>query len=71
MEIPEEQAISFFLAGLPNEIELAVRMFKPQTLSNTYSLAKLQEATHKAVRKKMRPPLLTTPKTVVIITVDP
>ncbi|GKE08003.1 hypothetical protein Tco_1411554 [Tanacetum coccineum] len=60
VEISEEQFVSFFLAGLPDDIKLAVRMFKPQTLSNAYALAKLQEATNIAVRKKIRPPILST-----------
>ncbi|GKC53595.1 hypothetical protein Tco_1076340, partial [Tanacetum coccineum] len=33
INLPEDQCISFFLAGLSNEIELAVRMFKPRTLA--------------------------------------
>nr|GFA12902.1 hypothetical protein [Tanacetum cinerariifolium] len=57
----KEQDVSFFLAGLSDDIELAVRMFMPQTLSNAYSWAKLQEATNNAVRKKNKTSLLPTP----------
>ncbi|GJT73056.1 hypothetical protein Tco_1032342 [Tanacetum coccineum] len=29
VDISEDQAISFYMVGLPNDIELAIRMFKP------------------------------------------
>ncbi|GJT35795.1 hypothetical protein Tco_0926214 [Tanacetum coccineum] len=38
---PLAEAISFYMAGLPTDVELVVRMFRPQTLANTYSLSKL------------------------------
>ena len=34
LDIPEPHAISLFLAGLQDDIQMAVRMFKPVTLSN-------------------------------------
>nr|GEV72772.1 hypothetical protein [Tanacetum cinerariifolium] len=46
VDIRDDQTISFYMAGLPNDIELAVRMFKPQTLSVAYSLSKLQVKTN-------------------------
>ncbi|GJZ17220.1 putative mitochondrial protein [Tanacetum coccineum] len=58
----EDQAISFYMAGLPTDIELAVRMFKPQTLSVAYSLSKLQVKTNEATKKRNKAPLFTTPK---------
>ncbi|GJT82002.1 reverse transcriptase [Tanacetum coccineum] len=33
VEISEENAVSFYLGGLPQEIEMGVRMFKPKTLA--------------------------------------
>ncbi|KAF2285052.1 hypothetical protein GH714_037773 [Hevea brasiliensis] len=41
--IQEEKVLNFFLSGLVDELQLAVRMFKPRTLSEAYSLARLQE----------------------------
>ncbi|GJY04844.1 putative mitochondrial protein [Tanacetum coccineum] len=62
VDIREDQAISFYMAGLPTDIELAVRMFKPQTLSVAYSLSKLQIETNEATKKKNKAPLFPTPK---------
>ncbi|GJV04300.1 retrovirus-related pol polyprotein from transposon 17.6 [Tanacetum coccineum] len=50
VELSEEQSISFFLAGLQNDVEVAVRMFKPRSLVELYGLAKLQEANLNAMR---------------------
>ncbi|GJY80037.1 hypothetical protein Tco_0492788 [Tanacetum coccineum] len=52
MEVSEEHAISLYLGGLPTELEMAVKMFKPKTLSDAYCLTTLQEATLEAVKKK-------------------
>ncbi|GJW60291.1 gypsy/ty3 retroelement polyprotein [Tanacetum coccineum] len=38
INLDEDHCISFFLAGLNSEIELAVRMFKPRTLAEVYGL---------------------------------
>ncbi|GKB92245.1 hypothetical protein Tco_0964517 [Tanacetum coccineum] len=62
VDIREDQAIRFYMAGLPTDIELAVRMFKPQTLSVAYSLSKLQVKTNEATKKRNKAPLFTTPK---------
>ncbi|XP_071694493.1 uncharacterized protein [Rutidosis leptorrhynchoides] len=62
VDISEKQAISLFLAGLQKEIELPVRMFRPKTLEDAYCLAKLQEDTIAATKKKFTP-LLPTPRT--------
>ncbi|KAG8365939.1 hypothetical protein BUALT_Bualt17G0024100 [Buddleja alternifolia] len=43
VDLNEPYAISCFLAGLKNEIEVQVRMFKPKSLQEAVSLAKLQE----------------------------
>ncbi|GKA68738.1 hypothetical protein Tco_0768655 [Tanacetum coccineum] len=51
-EVLETQAIGFFLGGLDKEIEISVRMFRPQTLADAYCLSKLQEANN-IVSKKL------------------
>ncbi|GKV50520.1 hypothetical protein SLEP1_g57222 [Rubroshorea leprosula] len=70
--INEKQAVSFFLSGLRREIEISVRMFKPQTLYDAYALARLQESSIQEAQKlaltcKLQPrptaPLLPTPNT--------
>ncbi|KAF2301133.1 hypothetical protein GH714_020363 [Hevea brasiliensis] len=50
--IREDQALSFFLFGLNDELQMPVRMFKPQTLVEAYALAKLQEITVAAIQHK-------------------
>ncbi|GKA96359.1 hypothetical protein Tco_0818454, partial [Tanacetum coccineum] len=54
VDINVEHAISLYLGGLPTEIEIGFRMFKPQTLTDAYCLTNLQEATLNAVKKKSR-----------------
>ena len=54
VDISEEHALSLFLGGLPTELAMSVRMFKPKTLADTYCLTNLQEATLNAVKKKSR-----------------
>lgn len=44
MDIIEAQAISLYIGGLYNEIGLPVGMFKSRSLTDTYSLARLQES---------------------------
>ncbi|KAG8380917.1 hypothetical protein BUALT_Bualt06G0066500 [Buddleja alternifolia] len=43
VDLSEAYAVSCFLAGLKNEIAVQVRMFKPKSLQDAVSLAKLQE----------------------------
>nr|GEZ42717.1 integrase, catalytic core [Tanacetum cinerariifolium] len=62
VDIREDRAISFYMAGLPTDIELVVMIFKPQTLSIAYSLSKLQVETNEATKKKNKAPLFPTPK---------
>jgi len=45
VDLSVAQSISCFLSGLNEEIQCAVRMFKPSSLHEAYCLAKLQEAT--------------------------
>ncbi|GKA86443.1 putative mitochondrial protein [Tanacetum coccineum] len=63
VEIPEAQAVSFFLGGLDKEIEMTVRMFKPQSLADAYCLSKLQESNNN-VSRKITKSLLPAPKPV-------
>ncbi|GKC26260.1 gypsy/ty3 retroelement polyprotein [Tanacetum coccineum] len=44
VKLQDEQAMSFFIAGLQSEIKLPVRMFKPTSLAELYGLCKLQES---------------------------
>lgn len=54
VDISAEHAISFYLGGLPTELEMGVRMHRPKTLADAYSLTNFQEATLNAVKKKNR-----------------
>ncbi|KAK4426902.1 hypothetical protein Salat_1459000 [Sesamum alatum] len=47
LELPETYAVSCFLGGLKDEIALQVRMFKPKTMQEVISLARLQEQAFK------------------------
>lgn len=53
--ICEDQAFSFFLMGLIDELQMPVRMFKPRSLSEAYFLAKLQEIIVAALKKQPKP----------------
>ncbi|XP_042054452.1 uncharacterized protein LOC121799175 [Salvia splendens] len=52
--IREDQALSFFLSGLVDELQMPVRMFRPKCLAEAYSLAKLQELTVRALGGKSK-----------------
>ncbi|GKE66979.1 hypothetical protein Tco_1521140, partial [Tanacetum coccineum] len=52
VDVSEEHVVSFYLGGLPTEIEMGVRMFRPKTLADAYQLTNLQEATFEAIKKK-------------------
>nr|GFA37929.1 hypothetical protein [Tanacetum cinerariifolium] len=62
INLEEDQCISLFLAGLSNEIELSVRMFKPRTLAEVYGLCKLEEGRVTAAKLRPKPPILPTPR---------
>nr|GEV88121.1 B-box-type zinc finger, zinc finger, PHD-type, DC1 [Tanacetum cinerariifolium] len=62
VDITKSQAIIVFICCLPASIELKVRMFKPRSLTDAFSLAGLQEATIVALKQR-NAPILTTPKT--------
>nr|GEZ28980.1 hypothetical protein [Tanacetum cinerariifolium] len=53
--ISQEHAISLYLGGLPTELQMSVRMFKHATLTDAYSLTRLQEAILEAMKKKSKP----------------
>ncbi|GKC46893.1 gypsy/ty3 retroelement polyprotein [Tanacetum coccineum] len=61
VKLSEAYAVSLFIGRLKNEISMSVRMFKPNTLTDVYCLAKIQEATLHVLKTKQTP-LLTTPK---------
>jgi len=64
VELPNAYAVSCFLSGLNDDIQSAVRMFKPGTLHDAYCLAKLQEATLASIARKTKPILGRSPSTV-------
>ena len=55
VDLPPLHALCCFLSGLNEEIQNAVRMFKPNTLYDAYCLAKLQEATLASIARKTKP----------------
>nr|GEX64462.1 hypothetical protein [Tanacetum cinerariifolium] len=46
VDLPELVAVSMFMGGLKPEVGTPMRMFQPTTLSETYGLARMQEATN-------------------------
>ncbi|KAG8375887.1 hypothetical protein BUALT_Bualt09G0005900 [Buddleja alternifolia] len=60
VDLSENYAISCFLGGVKGEIAIPVRMFKPKTLQEAISLAKLQEQTNNLNAKKGISPIHTT-----------
>ncbi|GKD31650.1 gypsy/ty3 retroelement polyprotein [Tanacetum coccineum] len=61
VKLSEAYPVSLFIGGLKDEISMSVRMFKPNTLTDVYCFAKIQEATLHVFKTKQTP-LLTTPK---------
>nr|GEY47130.1 hypothetical protein [Tanacetum cinerariifolium] len=45
LDLTESYAVSLFIGGFKSEISMPVRMFKPNTLKDTFCLARMQEAT--------------------------
>ena len=62
VDLSVTQSISCFLSGLSEEIQCAVRMFKPSSLHEAYCLAKLQEATLASLARKK--PILENPPSI-------
>lgn len=54
-KIREDQTLSSFLSGLIDVIRMPVRMFRPKSLAEAYSLAKLQELTVAALKEQPTP----------------
>nr|GEX37176.1 hypothetical protein [Tanacetum cinerariifolium] len=52
VNLDDSCAISLFIGGLKEEIAYAVRMFKPTSLTEVFSLAKLQEASNSVTKGK-------------------
>ncbi|GJS61022.1 retrovirus-related pol polyprotein from transposon 17.6 [Tanacetum coccineum] len=51
VEVSVEHSVSLHLGGLPTELEMGVRMFRPQTLADAYRLTNLQDTTLNALKK--------------------
>ncbi|GJS69793.1 putative mitochondrial protein [Tanacetum coccineum] len=62
VDFPVDQLVSFYIVGLQTDVELAVRMFRPQSLAEAYHLSKVQEDANKANKQKYKAPLLPTPR---------
>ena len=46
LNLSEEYTLSCFLGGLKHEVQMLVRMFQPQSVRKTFSLAKMYEAAY-------------------------
>ncbi|PWA76387.1 hypothetical protein CTI12_AA137370 [Artemisia annua] len=62
MGLADVFAVSLFIEGLKPEVEKGVRLFKPQSLSDAYGLAKLQEFTYNVMTKNSNRPLFSSSK---------
>nr|GEV06803.1 hypothetical protein [Tanacetum cinerariifolium] len=62
VDLHELVAVSMFMGGLKLEVETPMRMFQATTLSETYGLARMQEATNTILKPRYNTPLLPTPK---------
>nr|GEU92368.1 putative mitochondrial protein [Tanacetum cinerariifolium] len=62
VDLPEPVAVSMFMGGLMPEVGTLMRMFQATTLSETYGLARMQEATNIILKPRYNTPLLPTPK---------
>ncbi|GJU69088.1 disease resistance protein [Tanacetum coccineum] len=62
VDLPEPIAVSMFMRGLKSEVGTPMRMFQANTLSESYQLARMQEATNTILKPRYNTPLLPTPK---------
>ncbi|GJV70376.1 reverse transcriptase [Tanacetum coccineum] len=62
VDLPEPVAVSMFMGGLKPEVGTPMRMFQTTTLSETYGLARMQDATNTILKPRYNTPLLPTPK---------
>lgn len=54
VDLPESYTVSYFLSGLKDEIQIAVKMFMPKTLSHAICLAKMEEKKLAASQKSSK-----------------
>nr|GFD25887.1 reverse transcriptase [Tanacetum cinerariifolium] len=52
VDLPELVAVSMFMGGLKPEVGTPMRMFQATTLSETYGLARMQEATNTILKPR-------------------
>ncbi|GJU78623.1 hypothetical protein Tco_1275693 [Tanacetum coccineum] len=62
VDLLEPVAMSMFMGGLKPEVGTPMRMFQATTLSETYGLARMQEATNTILKPRYNTALLPTPK---------
>nr|GFA07050.1 Ty3/gypsy retrotransposon protein [Tanacetum cinerariifolium] len=62
VDLLELVAMSMFMGGLKPDVGTPIRMFQATTLSETYGLARMQEATNTILKPRYNTPLLPTPK---------
>ncbi|GJV88324.1 gypsy/ty3 retroelement polyprotein [Tanacetum coccineum] len=62
IDLPEDQQINFYIAGLQSDVELVVRMYRPKSLAEVYHLSKIQEAAIKVNKQRYKRPMLPTPR---------
>nr|GEU31245.1 hypothetical protein [Tanacetum cinerariifolium] len=62
VDLPELLDVSMFMGGLKPEVWTLIRMFQATTLSETYGLTRMQEATNTILKPRYNTPLLPTPK---------
>ncbi|GKA67378.1 reverse transcriptase, partial [Tanacetum coccineum] len=62
VDLPEPIAVSMFIGGLKPEVGTPIRMFQANNLSESYQLARMQEATNTILKPRYNTPLLPTPK---------
>ncbi|XP_019451923.1 PREDICTED: uncharacterized protein LOC109354024 [Lupinus angustifolius] len=54
LDLSEDYMLSCFLGGLKNDVQMMVRMFQPQTVRKTFTLAKLYEAASPTIQNQGR-----------------
>ncbi|GJS53570.1 putative mitochondrial protein [Tanacetum coccineum] len=62
VDLPELVDVSMFMGGLKPEVGTLMRMFQATTLSESYGLARMQEATNTILKPRYDTPLLPAPK---------
>nr|GEU82867.1 hypothetical protein [Tanacetum cinerariifolium] len=62
VDLHELVVVSMFIGGLKPDVKTPIRMFQATTLSETYGLARMQEATNTILKPRYNAHLLPTPK---------